>query len=71
MKVGLIGFQGAGKTQLAKRLSSELAFSHVDTDNLIEPLAGNYRKLVIGDFDFGGKVQDLEFGFGDTEQNLR
>ena len=44
---------------------------NLDTDNLIEPLAGNYRKLVIGDFDFGGKVQDLEFGFGETEQNLR
>ena len=44
---------------------------NLDTDNLIEPLAGNYRKLVIGDFDFGGKVQDLEFGFGKTEQNLR
>lgn len=43
---------------------------NLDTDNLIEPLAGNYRKLVIGDFDFGGKVQDLEFGFGKTEQNL-
>ena len=45
--------------------------NNLDTDNLIEPLAGNYRKLVIGDFDFGGKVQDLEFGFGKTQQNLR
>lgn len=43
---------------------------NLKTNNLIEPLAGNYRKLVIGDFNFGGKVQDLEFGFGKNQRDL-
>ena len=33
---------------------------NLETENIIEPISGNYRKLIIGDFNFVGKVQDLE-----------
>lgn len=42
MNIGLIGFQGSGKTRLARRLSHELDYTCVDTDELVELAYGKH-----------------------------
>ena len=38
--------------------------------DLISPLAGNYRRIVVGDNGFGGKIQNLEFGWSLENKKL-
>ena len=40
-----------------------LPLTEPNKTDLISPLAGNYRRIVIGDNGFGGKIQNLEFGW--------
>ena len=39
-RVYLIGFMGAGKTSVGKRLARKMRWSFVDTDNIIEKELG-------------------------------
>lgn len=60
MKIVLIGFMGAGKTSLAKRLSEELELEYVDMDNMIIRASGRSTDTEIFDKDSEDKFRQLE-----------
>ena len=59
-KIILIGLSGAGKTTIAKHLSSLLSWKHVDTDQLIEEQFGKSPAVMI--------EEDGESKFRETEE---
>lgn len=60
MKIVLIGFMGAGKTSLAKRLSEKLGLEYVDMDSLIIRASGRSSDTEIFDKDGEDKFRQLE-----------
>lgn len=66
VKVDLVDYRwhqlclNAASAKTQAYLDNKLLFE-IDQD-VITPIAGNYRKVVMGDHGFGGKIQDLSFG---------
>ena len=49
MTIFLIGFMGAGKTTLGKKLAAKLGYSFVDIDNVLEQQEGKYIRDIIAE----------------------
>ena len=58
-KIILIGLSGAGKTTIAKHLSSLLSWKHIDTDQLIEEQFGKSPAVMLEE-DGESKFREIE-----------